>query len=106
MDWISKRCNQSISNGHLHNFLPAPGSPRGKILSMVEDGDGVIWVAGQYAFGGIEDGEWRRTGADEGYVAPAAQWGTVDRWRNVWVAHEGYDFWATSYTLRRNAVLF
>jgi signal transduction histidine kinase/streptogramin lyase len=94
-----------LSNGHLQNFLPAPGSPRGKILSMAEDGNGAIWAAGQYAFGRIENGEWRRAGADEGYVAPAAQWVTVDRWRNVWVATDGYNFASTSDTLRRNTVL-
>jgi signal transduction histidine kinase/ligand-binding sensor domain-containing protein len=105
--WIGFRNGaiSRISNGQLHNFLPAPGSPRGKILSMAEDGDGVIWAAGQYAFGRIENGEWRRTGADEGYVAPAAQWVTVDRWRNVWVATDGYNFGSASDTLRRNTVL-
>ena len=105
--WIGFRNGavSRFSNGQLHNFLPAPGSPRGKILSMAEDRDGVIWAAGQYAFGRIENGEWRRTGADEGYVAPAAQWVTVDRWRNVWVATDGYNFGSASDTLRRNTVL-
>ena len=105
--WIGFRNGaiSRLSNGHLQNFLPAPGSPRGKILSMAEDGNGVLWAAGQYAFGRIENGEWHRTGADEGYVAPAAQWVTVDRWGNVWVATDGYNFASSSEPLRRNTVL-
>jgi len=105
--WIGFRNGaiSRLSNGHLQNFLPVPGSPRGKILSLAEGRNGVIWAAGQYAFGRIENGEWRRTGAGEGYLAPAAQWVTVDRWGNVWVATDGYDFGLTSDTLRRNTVL-
>jgi ligand-binding sensor domain-containing protein len=104
--WIGFR-NGAISrlgNGHLQNFLPAPGSPRGKILSMVEDGNGVIWAAGQYAF---DESKWRvaQSRSRRSYVAPAAQWVTVDRWRNVWVATDGYNFASTSDTLRRNTVL-
>jgi len=43
-----------LGRGQLKNFIPDPQSPRGKILSLAEDGRGVIWIAGQYAFGRIE----------------------------------------------------
>jgi signal transduction histidine kinase/ligand-binding sensor domain-containing protein len=94
-----------LSNGQLKNFLPAPGSPRGKILSMAEDADGAIWAAGQYAFGKIEHEKWHRVGAGEGYLAPAAQRVMVDHKGNVWVATDGYDFALIHDAVRRNTVL-
>ncbi len=94
-----------LSEGQLKNFIPAPGSPRGKILSIAEDSNGAIWAAGQYAFGKIENGEWQRMGANEGYLAPAAQYVLVDRGGNVWVATDGYDFALIDDKVRRNAVL-
>src|SRR6202040_1326471 len=79
--------------------------PRGKILSIAEDSNGAIWAAGQYAFGKIENGEGQRMGANEGYLAPAAQYVLVDRGGNVWVATDGYDFALINDKVRRNTVL-
>ena len=92
-------------DGKVTSFAPGTSVPPGTILSLAEDDDGSIWLAGQYGLARFQNGEWRRIGVDMGYPAPAAQSLLVDRSGTLWVATDAFDFGLTADPIRRNTIL-
>jgi ligand-binding sensor domain-containing protein len=78
-----------LYQGHLTSYLPGNGVPYGRILSIVSDHSGAIWIAGQYGSSRFSDGKWHRIGSEEGYPAPAAQSLFFDHGGTLWVATDG-----------------
>jgi ligand-binding sensor domain-containing protein len=94
-----------LQDNRLRGYLAGGGVPSGGILSIVEDKNGVIWVAGAYGFGRFKNGKWEKVGAESGYPAPGAQSLLVDRRGTLWVATDGLDFGLGKDTVRRNTIL-
>ena len=95
-----------LYEGHLTTYLPSRDVPDGRILSIVSDHSGAVWIGGQYGFSRFLDGKWKRVGAAEGYPAPAAQSLFVDHSGTLWVATDGFDFHLSQNPTRPNTVLF
>jgi signal transduction histidine kinase/ligand-binding sensor domain-containing protein len=94
-----------LRDSSLTAFPPGSGVPPGGILSIAEDAEGSIWIAGYYGLARFQNGAWRRVGAEMGYAAPAAQSLLVDREGTLWVATDGFDFHLTRDKIRRNTIL-
>src|SRR6202051_4977287 len=94
-----------LRNGRLKNYSHADGVPDGGILSIVEDGNGLIWAGGQYGLSKLDNGSWHQVGAESGYSAPGAQVLFVDSRRTLWVATDGLDFGFSKDPVRRNTIL-
>src|SRR6267143_3256164 len=94
-----------LRDGQVTHFPPGQGVPEGGILSIVEDGTGSIWAAGQYGFARFDNGKWRRVGAESGYAAPGAQALLVDHAGTLWVATDGLNFGLSKHPIRANTIL-
>jgi len=94
-----------LRDGQVTHFPPGQGVPEGGILSIVEDGAGSIWAAGQYGFSSFDNGKWRRVGAESGYAAPGAQALLVDHAGTLWVATDGLNFGLSKHPVRANTIL-
>ena len=94
-----------LRDGEVAHFPPGEGVPAGGILSLVDDGAGSIWAAGQYGFARFENGKWWRVGMEAGYAAPGAQALLVDRAGTLWVATDGFNFGLSKEPVRANTIL-
>jgi signal transduction histidine kinase/ligand-binding sensor domain-containing protein len=94
-----------LHNGHLTTYSQADDVPPGGILSIVEDGSGSIWAGGPYGLSKLENGKWRRVGAEAGYPALGAQTMLVDQSGRLWVATDHFNFGLSSDSVNTNTIL-
>jgi ligand-binding sensor domain-containing protein len=94
-----------LHNGHLTTYSQADDVPPGGILSIVEDASGAIWAGGPYGLSKLENGKWRRVGAEAGYPAPGAQTMLVDHSGKLWVATDHFNFGLSKGSVNTNTIL-
>ena len=75
-----------LRGGTIRSYSEKDGLPRGSVLGLVQDSDGVIWLAATGGLARFADGQWHKFGPDEGVPDGMVTGVLADRARRLWVA--------------------
>lgn len=86
--WIGYYFNgvSRLHDGHITHYGSRDGVDDGVAIRLVQDREGVIWLAGAQGLFFFQNGRWHTAGAEIGYPRLSSAWVTCDSHGTLWVA--------------------